>query len=253
MNAITMKKIRILNKKNNNNVLEKLDIDSGGRKEGIDIEITTKEDETKNTSIIKNNEYKTKIHYSQFPANTAITNEHVISIIGSYEKENIAEKKTTWTEQGQQLRGWAANEIRKRTQDYIQNLDLKLPDDTTAQKFEDIGKWWATCDHNEQNAIVLHHVEYGLWQNGWELQLEQAYMKRNNWEYCNKSEETVKAQCKRRNFDIKGCIGKNIANVKCQVMKNLQNYTKKHANDGAYIRKRRDREDAYQNGKYVKI
>ncbi len=36
-------------------------------------------------------------------------------------------------------------------------------------------------------------------------------------------------------------------------MKNLQNYTKKHANDGAYIRKRRDREDAYQNGKYVKI
>ncbi len=48
-------------------------------------------------------------------------------------------------------------------------------------------------------------------------------------------------------------LEKNIANVKCQVMKNLQNYTKKHANDGAYIRKRRDREDAYQNGKYVKI
>ncbi len=89
---------------NNNNVLEKLDIDSWGRKEGIDIEITTKEDETKNTSIIKNNEYKTKIHYSQFSPNTAITNEHVVSIIGSYEKENIAEKKTTWTEQRQQLR-----------------------------------------------------------------------------------------------------------------------------------------------------
>ena len=80
-----------------------MDIDSGGRKEGIDIEITTKGDETKNTSIINNNECKTKIHYSQFPVNTAITNEHVISIIGSYEKENIAEKKTTWTEQQQQL------------------------------------------------------------------------------------------------------------------------------------------------------
>lgn len=104
MNAITLKKIRILKKENNNNVLEKLDIDSGGRKEGIDIEITTKGDETKNTSIINNNEYKTKIHYSKFPENTAITNEHVISIIGSYEKENIAEKKTTWTEQRQQLR-----------------------------------------------------------------------------------------------------------------------------------------------------
>ncbi len=47
-------------------------------------------------------------------------------------------------------------------------------------------------------------------------------MKNNNWEYCDKSAKNVKALCKRRNYDIKGCVGKSIVNVKCQVMKNLQ-------------------------------
>jgi hypothetical protein len=87
-------------------------------------------------------------------------------------------------------------------------LNLKLPDNKNIQKFEDIGKWWANCERNEENTVVLHNVEYGLWQKGWEIELEQTFMKMNNWEYCNKSEESIKENCKRKNYVIMGCVGK---------------------------------------------
>jgi hypothetical protein len=56
---------------------------------------TTKKSENDEVSISKNNgsRRRKKIHYSQFPPHTGISNEHVIAIVGSYEKENIAEKK----------------------------------------------------------------------------------------------------------------------------------------------------------------
>jgi len=93
MNTTLPKKIKILQQKGRDtDTLQSLHANNKKQQGDINIKATIQENEGKSSSVDNAAHPITTIHYSQFPAHTGITLEHIISILGSYKRENIVQK-----------------------------------------------------------------------------------------------------------------------------------------------------------------
>ena len=215
----------------------------------------------------------TYIHYWQLPDNKKITADHVRSIVGympNKTEEEMKEYLTTtmndWNSLKTHLRNWAAVMIKDKIQYHLQLPEnvIRLSNGLPVKKFADITKWWMNCSGSLEDIRIMKEIQFEIWEKDkqWERRLEKEWMNlmvksesltKLKWCYTESSQKQAELEGKRPGFQPKGCVAKNIANVKYNLVKLWQKRAGETGH-GIMVAKRRMKEETYdQNGKYKKF
>jgi hypothetical protein len=87
-----------------------------------------------------------------------------------------------------------------------------------------------------------------MWEKGWEKQWENNFMTTHGWYYDPKVKENIQNTCERQGYEMKGCVTKNIKQVKGEIVKGMHKQGRNNGH-GKTIKKRRDRSEAYTEDK----
>ena len=201
------------------------------------------------------------LHYDALVPNGHIDSTHLNKLMGykiktSEQQEEVIEQ---WQDWKKEVRVWAAYKIKERM-----TLEaLKIPEDdnfTTPNvegrpisKFLDIKKWWAKAPADcLRSEATFSHLAYGMWEKFWERNMEEEFMEKFGWSYDQEVKERAQKECGRAGYVMKGCVAKNMAHVKGEIVKGLQKRGRQ-ADHGKTIKKRREKDEAYtEDGSYIK-
>jgi hypothetical protein len=167
-----------------------------------------------------------------------------------------------------QVRAYAADYIKMKM---IQEAtEMKLVYDHYGKpkqvgNYPEIKTWlYGVNDNDDHVDMQLKQLCYGWAEfpnDEWDLELEKEFMSFHNWEYkavttrVNKDgiQEEVDITAKLSNNKVmKGCVARNMSNVKNQLVKDLNNVARK-SDRGITISKKRSSEDVRDsNGKYIR-
>jgi hypothetical protein len=101
---------------------------------------------------------------------------------------------------------------------------------------------------------TLNHLQNGMWKKYWAKDMEIDFMQTMNWCYDEESYNQLQRQCKRTGFEVIGCVAKNIAAVKGEIVKYWQRSCRNDTDSRVYVYKSRPTTSAYgKDGKYVKL
>ena len=120
------------------------------------------------------------------------------------------------------------------------------------ENFDDVQQWWKlsnpTCI---KTKATYAHLAYDMWKTGWEKQWEKDFMTTNGWSYDEKVMTNIQNTCGRKGYNMKGCVAKNIKQVKGQIVKEME---KQGENcHGKLVKKRQDNSEAYtEDNKYIR-
>ena len=213
------------------------------------------------------------LHYAALPDKVSIKNEHVAKIMGMvpYDYEEV---KKTWEQYKKEVRAYAVDEIKKRILKEAQTISDEgfLPvlirngeESRPPRKFNDIMLWWRQLfdqgdymitDYEDIQAAsqTLNHLQNGMWKKYWAKDMEIQFMEIMNWCYDEESYNQLQRQCKRTGFEVIGCVAKNIAAVKGEIVKYWQRSCRNDTDSRVYVYKSRPTTSAYgKDGKYVKL
>jgi hypothetical protein len=97
---------------------------------------------------------------------------------------------------------------------------------------------------HEDRGNFFTFLAYEMWEKGWEKEWEKEFMTMHSWSYDSKIKENIQNTCEGQGYEMKGCITKNIKQVKGEIVKGMkkQGQTQGH---GKTIKKRRDKSEAY--------
>jgi len=213
------------------------------------------------------------LHYAALPDKVSIKNEHVAKIMGMvpYDYEEV---KKTWEQYKKEVRAYAVDEIKKRILKEAQTISDEgfLPvlirngeESRPPRKFNDIMLWWRQLfdqgdymitDYEDIQAAsqTLNHLQNGMWKKYWAKDMEFDFMQTMNWCYDDESYNQLQRQCKRTGFEVIGCVAKNIAAVKGEIVKYWQRSCRNDTDSRVYVYKSRPTTSAYgKDGKYVKL
>ncbi len=134
-----------------------------------------------------------------------------------------------WQDWKKEVRIWAAYEIKGR----MKLEALKIPDDDNfitpkgdgrpISKFLDIKKWWAKAPADcLKSEATFSHLAYGMWEKFWERNMEEEFMEKFGWSYDQEVKERAQKECGWAGYVMKGCVAKNMAHVKGEIVKGLQ-------------------------------
>jgi hypothetical protein len=70
----------------------------------------------------------------------------------------------------------------------------------------------------------MYFICYGYFEEKpeWEIFLETQYMGDQKWVYTQQSKDSFQSKNRRKGYQIKGCVANNLANVKHELVKQLQ-------------------------------
>lgn len=213
------------------------------------------------------------LHYAALPDKVSIKKEHVAKIMGMvpYDYEEV---KKTWEQYKKEVRAYAVDEIKKRILKEAQTISDEgfLPvlirngeESRPPRKFNDIMLWWRQLfdvgdymitDYEDIQAAsqTLNHLQNGMWKKYWAKDMEYDFMQTMNWCYDDESYNQLQRQCKRTGFEVIGCVAKNIAAVKGEIVKYWQRSCRNDTDSRVYVYKSRPTTSAYgKDGKYVKL
>ena len=213
------------------------------------------------------------LHYAALPDKVSIKKEHVAKIMGMvpYDYEEV---KKTWEQYKKEVRAYAVDEIKKRILKEAQTISDEgfLPvlirngeESRPPRKFNDIMLWWRQLfdqgdymitDYEDIQAAsqTLNHLQNGMWKKYWAKDMEIDFMQTMNWCYDEESYNQLQRQCKRTGFEVIGCVAKNIAAVKGEIVKYWQRSCRNDTDSRVYVYKSRPTTSAYgKDGKYVKL
>jgi hypothetical protein len=237
---------------------------------------TSKSNHTNNRSEkedVAKSEPAVTLHYAALPDKVSIKNEHVAKIMGMvpYDYEEV---KKTWEQYKKEVRAYAVDEIKKRILKEAQTISDEgfLPvlirngeESRPPRKFNDIMLWWRQLfdqgdymitDYEDIQAAsqTLNHLQNGMWKKYWAKDMEIDFMQTMNWCYDEESYNQLQRQCKRTGFEVIGCVAKNIAAVKGEIVKYWQRSCRNDTDSRVYVYKSRPTTSAYgKDGKYVKL
>ena len=213
------------------------------------------------------------LHYAALPDKVSIKKEHVAKIMGMvpYDYEEV---KKTWEQYKKEVRAYAVDEIKKRILKEAQTISDEgfLPvlirngeESRPPRKFNDIMLWWRQLfdvgdymitEYEDIQAAsqTLNHLQNGMWKKYWAKDMEIDFMQTMNWCYDEESYNQLQRQCKRTGFEVIGCVAKNIAAVKGEIVKYWQRSCRNDTDSRVYVYKSRPTTSAYgKDGKYVKL
>ena len=213
------------------------------------------------------------LHYAALPDKVSIKKEHVAKIMGMvpYDYEEV---KKTWEQYKKEVRAYAVDEIKKRILKEAQTISDEgfLPvlirngeESRPPRKFNDIMLWWRQLFDEGDYMITefediqaasqtLNHLQNGMWKKYWAKDMEIQFMETMNWCYDEESYNQLQRQCKRTGFEVIGCVAKNIAAVKGEIVKYWQRSCRNDTDSRVYVYKSRPTTSAYgKDGKYVKL
>jgi hypothetical protein len=193
--------------------------------------------------------------------NANINVEHVNKVLGCKvkshaEKEEIVKQWTSWKKE---VRGWASHHIKEKMYQQAQRLENNEEtlqptlNGKKIQKFQELTKWWSlsnpTCTNLE---ATFAYLAYDMWEKGWEKQWENNFMTTYRWYYDPKVKENIRNTCERQGYEMKGCVAKNIKQVKGEIVKGMQKQGQTNGH-GKTMKKHRDRSEAYtEDKKYIR-
>ncbi len=112
-------------------------------------------------------------------------------------------------------------------------------------KFLDIKKWWAVAPADcHKSEATFSHLAYGMWEKFLERTMEEQFMNEFGWTYDQEVKEKSQKECGRAGYVMKGCVAKNIAHVKGEIVKGLQKRGRQ-VDSGKTIKKMRAKDEAY--------
>lgn len=201
------------------------------------------------------------LHYDALAPNATIDADHVNKIMG-YKIKNNKEREETilnWKLWKKDVRGWAAYHIKDRISNEAQKIK---PDDEmmarptfngkSITKFNEYQKWWATAPAScSKSVATFTYLSYDMWEKSWEKIWEKKFMEMCGWSYDEKIKADIQKRCNRDGYEMKGCISKNIKQVKGEIVKGLQKKGRLQGH-GTTVKRRRNKEEAYMGNKYIR-
>jgi hypothetical protein len=189
---------------------------------------------TNNTATSSGEESFTLIHYAALPPDKGITTEHVHQIlgVGNHSTELVDKTVEKLTKLKHDVRSWAASQIRSKMAEIARALGNDeftakvLYNNNPVNSFAELKKWWMQqCSQEDPKARnSLYYIAYGYFEEcpTWDVYLEQEYMKTMKLGYITESAEAIQGKNKRKGYEIKGCIARNVVMVKHELVKQLQ-------------------------------
>ena len=208
------------------------------------------------------NEFQTdvELHFAAIPTDRKIdvATVHQLLGVGTHSSDTINIALHHYNQCKREVRSWAAAQIKAIIRENAQKI---VTNDHTVEirrnsckilDFTDLIKWWRdNCTNDDKRySNSLYHACYNNFNPGWEVEMEKDFMTTQRWKYTESSIQDVQGSCSRAGFTMKGCVAKNISNVKCELMKQLNMAGKKK---GIAVSKVRPKEAAWTaDGKYVR-
>ena len=204
--------------------------------------------------------YGTVLHIAALPSDKKIDTKlvHQLLGVGTHSPEKIADEIRRYSDCKHYVRSWAALSIKKKIiaaakviPDSLDTVEIRHKGDVI-YSFAELLRWWdENCEEPDIRYFnSVSYVCHNDFEPGWEVTMEQEFMRTFKWSYLESSSRERQDNCKRSGFTMKGCIAKNISNVKCEMMKQLNMVGKKK---GVSISKVRPKEKAWnESGKYMR-
>jgi hypothetical protein len=126
-------------------------------------------------------------------------------------------------------------------------------DGRLVQSFDDIRESWKQDPSVEQEARV-YAVTYGIFDRTprWEIALEEKFMAARGWKYSDTAAPTIDepSLTEKKIRQPKGCIAKNISNVKGDLVKQIGKPAR--LQHGSKVKIRRTKEEINEKNRYRK-
>lgn len=181
-----------------------------------------------------------QVHFAALPSDVPITVQHVHQMlgVGNHTEEEIDECLEKLQEMKSSVRTWGATNIRAKMAEIARKLptnDLTLAleyNNNPVTNFGDIKKWWqlpeVQSDDRARNS--MYYICYGYFEESpeWEIFLETQCMAAHKWVYTQQSKDSIQSKNRRKGYQIKGCVARNLANVKHELVKQLQKAGREH-------------------------
>jgi hypothetical protein len=183
------------------------------------------------------------MHYAALPPTRKIEEGHVHQVlgVGNHTDEAVQKKLNQLVIRKKDVRTWAGQQIKSKMTQLAQQLGLTI-DGYPVRSFLDIKRWWSKQDiqRNREARQNFFLIAYGFFEQNkdWDVHLEAAYMKTNNFAYCEESKARLQKSNGRRGYKVKGCIARNIVMVKHELVKQFQK-SGRTTDDGVTITKNR--------------
>jgi hypothetical protein len=171
------------------------------------------------------------LHYDALVPNGHIDSTHVHKIMGYKIKSEDEENRliAQWQDWKKEVRVWAAFEIKQKMKEEALQItqDGQFVTPTVngykVSKFLDIKKWWAMAPADcHKSEATFFHLAYGMWEKFWKRTMEEQFMNAFGWTYDQEVKEKAQKECGQAGYVMKGCVAKNIAHVKGEIVKGLQ-------------------------------
>jgi len=174
------------------------------------------------------------LHYGALPSTKPLTLTHIHQILGLGNHSNERIQKTLY-ELGllkKDVREWAGEQLKStmaaiaRSMGTQANTAKMLLNNQEIRSFSQLKQWWSDTQNQTEvsNRNSIYYCLYGYFEDshGWEEELEAIYMSKFDITYNEDSKKVMQEQCKRKGYKMKGCIAKNIAMVKHELVKQVQ-------------------------------
>jgi hypothetical protein len=165
------------------------------------------------------------IHFGALPPTKHLTLTHVHQILGFGNHSTDVISRTLYDLRllKKDVREWAGNQIKSKMAE-IARATGSTPQEIMS--YSDLKEWWSdtTNQKNDEAKQSLYNCIYGFFEDnkGWEDELEELYMTKFHFQYNEESKKTMQEQCRRKGYQLKGCIARNISMVKQELVKQVQ-------------------------------
>jgi hypothetical protein len=175
------------------------------------------------------------LHYGALPPTTHITVPHIHQILGfgNHGDELIQKTMQELTALKKDVREWAGEQLKSKMTEIARSMGSNdntarmLNDDNDIRSFPELKQWWSNPKNQRdtKSRNSLYYVLYGYYEEckQYDEELEDMYMKKFNLQYSEDSKKLLQDQCGRKGFKKKGCMAMNIAMVKAELVKQVQN------------------------------
>lgn len=175
-----------------------------------------------------------QLHFAALPSDGPITVQHVHQIlgVGNHTEEELNECFEKLQDMKSSVRTWGATNIRAKMTEIARKLhtnDLTLAvvyHNNPVSNFGEIKKWWQQLEvqSDDRARNSMYFICYGYFEENpeWEIFLETQYMGDHKWVYTQQSKDSIQSKNRRKGYQIKGCVARNLANVKHELVKQLQ-------------------------------
>jgi hypothetical protein len=175
------------------------------------------------------------LHYGALVPTRHITVPHIHQILGfgNHGDELIQKTMVELTALKKDVRAWAREQLKSKMTEIAKTMGSKENTARMLNKDNDIRslaelKKWRSNPKNQKDALSRNSIYYALFGHYEECkcndeELEDLYMKKFNLHYTEDSKKLLHDQCGLKGYKKKDCIAMNIAMVKAELVKQVQN------------------------------